>query len=229
MQIRPEVHLLQGRASNFYLCIEESQLTLIDAGMPKEEKILFNLLEKLNRQPADVKNILITHADIDHAGSLAAIQSVTGAAVYAGAKTAALLKAGRSPQHLPQPIQWFTNTFLKYIPVPESCLQSIEDGQVVPVLDGIYALATPGHTHGHFSFYNPATGVLFAGDALHTRGGRLQRTQKYLTADEEAANGSAVRLLELAPGTVASGHGPPLSDFSNMDVISFFNELRSEK
>ncbi len=44
MEIRPDVHLIQGRASNFYLCMDQDGLTLIDAGMPREQHLLFDLL-----------------------------------------------------------------------------------------------------------------------------------------------------------------------------------------
>jgi glyoxylase-like metal-dependent hydrolase (beta-lactamase superfamily II) len=228
MQIRPDIYLLSGKASNFYLCIEDDQLTLIDAGMPGEEKLLFSLLEQLKRPASDLKNILITHADIDHAGSLAAIQSTTGAAVYAGEIACSYLQLGKSPKHLPKLIQWASDTFFKYKPLLKSCLHPIQDGDVLPIFGGMTAIASPGHTLGHFSFYNPATGTLFAGDAIDTRNDRLNRSRKILTADEEAANNSAVILLEIAPAIIASGHGNPLSDFSNADVLAFFNELRQE-
>ena len=160
MEIRPDLHLIKGRASNFYLCIDEDGLTLIDAGMPKEQQLLFDLLDELGFQPQQLKRILITHADIDHAGSLAAVQNTTGAAVYAGEETAKLLQSGKSPNHLPRLLQWIANTFFKYQSVPQSCLKIFTNGEELPVLGGLLALATPGHTMDHFSFYN-SKGVFF--------------------------------------------------------------------
>ncbi len=102
MQIRPDVYLLKGKASNFYLCKDEDGLTLIDAGMPGEQRLVLDLLDQLGYEPSQLVRILVTHADIDHAGSLAAIQEATGAQVCAGEKTANYLKAGKSPDHLPR-------------------------------------------------------------------------------------------------------------------------------
>ncbi len=153
MEIRHNVHLIQGRASNFYLCIDQDGLTLIDAGMPKEQHLLFDLLDELGYRPQQLVRILITHADIDHAGSLAAIQSASGATVHAGKQTAKFLRLGKSPNHLPRVVQWISNTFIKYQAVSESCLQVLNNGDVLPVLNGLVALATPGHTDEHFSFY----------------------------------------------------------------------------
>lgn len=229
MEIQPDVHLIQGRASNLYLCIDGDELTLIDAGMPKEQHLVFNLLEKLGFEPQQLSRILITHADIDHAGSLAAIQSAAGADVYAGEITAQYLQKGTTPDHLPRVVQWFTNTFLKYRPVSANCLKVIRDGEELPILDGLVVLATPGHTNEHFSFYNPSRGILFAGDAISTRSGRLQRSPKRITADQEAANLSAIKLIDLAPAIFSCGHGDPMSDHEMGDLMMFFNQIRQNE
>ncbi len=102
------------------------------------------------------------------------------------------------------------------------------DGDVLPLLGGLHVLATPGHTPDHFSFYSPTLGVLFAGDALNTRNGRLQATPPSITADPDAARRSALRLLALAPAVIACGHGKPFIGHSADDVMSLFNELRQE-
>jgi glyoxylase-like metal-dependent hydrolase (beta-lactamase superfamily II) len=228
MQIRPDVYLLKGKSSNFYLCEDEDGLTLIDAGMPREQQLVFDLLDQLGRDPSQIVRILITHADIDHAGSLAAIQAETGAQIYAGEKTAKYLKAGKSPEHLPRLFQWFSNTFIKYQSVSENGIEGFSDGDKLPLLGGLEVLATPGHTDDHFSFYSPSTGILFAGDAIDTRNGRLNRSRKLITADDEQANRSAIKLIELAPAAFACGHGDPLTGHDSGDLMKFFDELRED-
>lgn len=226
MQIRPEVILLKGRASNLYLCVDENGLALIDAGMPNEQNLVLAEIERLGCRPEQLTRILITHADIDHAGSLAALQEASGATVYAGDLAAQSLQRGKSPEHLPSLVQWFSNAFISYRPVDASCLELIQDGDELPVLGGLQVVATPGHTMGHFSFFCPAKGVLFAGDALHTRDNRLQRSQKRITADEATANASAIRLLELTPAVFACGHGQPKDDHKSDELMMLFNQLR---
>ncbi len=226
MQIRPDVTLIEGRASNLYLCVDDSGLVLVDSGMPGDRKRVLGEIERLGFQPDQLTHILITHADIDHAGSLAALQEASGAAVYCGALTAQFLQEGKSPEHLPSYLQWFTNLFISYPPIDASCLRVIEDGDELPLLGGLRALATPGHTMDHFSFFCPASGVLFAGDTLHTRNNRLQRSQKRITADEPAADASAIRLLELAPAVFACGHGAPKDDQGSEELMMLFNQLR---
>lgn len=222
----PHVYRLEAGYVNLYLCEEAGGLTLIDSGTPKNQDVVWAALAELGRQRSDLKRILITHADIDHAGSAAAIQAETGAMVYAGSETAVLLQKGKSPQHMPWLVQFFLNTFMGFPPLPSEAIRVVQDGDVLTIAGGLQVLATPGHTLDHHSFYSPAQGVLFAGDALNTRDGRLQSTPKRITADQEAARRSAIRLLELAPAAIACGHGAPSSAHSGDDLMALFNQLR---
>ena len=226
MQIRPDVYWLKGKASNMYLCVGEDGLTLIDSGMPGEQKLVFSFLDQLGYKPSQIERILVTHADIDHAGSVAAIQAASGAQVLAGEMTAHYMRMGKSSEHLPGFVQWLSNTFFNYPPVAGNDVECFTDGDELPLLGDLEVLATPGHTSDHFSFYSPSTGVLFTGDAIDTRNGRLNRTRKILTADENLANQSAIKLIELAPATFACGHGDPLTGHDTGDLLRFFNELR---
>jgi len=226
MQIAPDVYQLGDRLSKFYLCAEPDGLTLIDTGSWQAHRTVFDAIKKIGRSPSDLAHIFITHADVDHAGSAAAIHAGTGAKVYASSPTASLLIKGRSPPHMPSLVYVLLNLFWRYRPVPETAIHTIKDGDVLPILEGLHVLSTPGHTHDHHSFFNPKTGVLFAGDALNTRGGRLQSSPKRITFDEAVAQQSAIRLLELAPAVFACGHGRPMSNYNSEDLMKFFRELR---
>ena len=172
-KIAPNVYWLESRASNLYLCVDEDGLTLIDCGMPKSENLVWEALAELDHQPADINRILITHADMDHVGSTAVIQAQTGATVYASQQTAVYLPTGKTPDHLPAVMQFFTNTFFKYRPISTDVIEQFKDGDTLPILGGMQVLATPGHTEDHHSFFSLTTGVVFAGDALNTRNDQL--------------------------------------------------------
>jgi glyoxylase-like metal-dependent hydrolase (beta-lactamase superfamily II) len=89
-------------------------------------------------------------------------------------------------------------------------------------------LATPGHTPDHFSFFSPTAGVLFAGDALNTRDGRINLTPPRITADKTAARQSGIRLLELSPAVIACGHGTPSTKHTTDELMHIFDTLRQE-
>ncbi|MCP4425530.1 MAG: MBL fold metallo-hydrolase [Chloroflexi bacterium] len=227
-EVVPHVYRIEAGYVNLYLCEEDDGLALIDTGMPKKQDLVWEAMAALGRQRSDLKHILITHADYDHAGSLGAIQAESGAKVYAMAKTAAFLQSGKSPKHMPWLIQMLMNAFIRFKPIPSWVIEIVEDGDILPVMGGLQVMATPGHTMCHHSFYSSTHGILFAGDALNTRDGRLQSTPPRITADQDAARQSAIRLLELAPSVIACGHGDPSASHSSDDLMKLFNQLRQK-
>jgi glyoxylase-like metal-dependent hydrolase (beta-lactamase superfamily II) len=78
------------------------------------------------------------------------------------------------------------------------------------------ALSTPGHTPGHFCFFDERNGALLAGDALQTAGGLAVSGDTRLlfpfpgifTWDKRLALESARLLRDLNPTCLATGHGP---------------------
>lgn len=195
---------------NVYLCVDENgELTLIDAAMPKYQDKILAAIRELGHSPQQLKRLVITHGDIDHMGSAAALASTLSLTIYAGPETANHLREGRNPKHMPWYADWIMQVFMRPTPVKQVTI--FQDGDVLPLMGGFQAVGSPGHTLDHFSFYHSRTGVLFAGDALNTRQGRLQITPKGITADVAAAERSALRLLNLQPAIIACGHGQPLS------------------
>lgn len=216
MELFPNVHCLNLRFVNVYLCVDGGEVTMIDAGIPRQTAKVLRYLQKLGLPPQSLKQILITHADIDHVGSLAELVKMTGAKVLASAGTATLLHQGTSPDRpslIPYWMQRIARQLMRYQPISQ--VQIIQNGQVLPYFGGITVLATPGHTSDHHSFYSPNTGILFTGDALNSRHNHLNRTPPQITVDQNAADQSAQRLLELNPTFMACGHGIPLPHPTN--------------
>lgn len=226
MEVRPDIHCHATRMVNSYICIEETGLTLIDASVPNQRDHILNYLAKLGYRPQDVRQILVTHADFDHVGSLADLQEATQARVFAGEQTAALIAAGRSPQHLPRPVQFLLDRFASYRPVQEAAIHVLQPGDSLPILGGLTAVPSPGHTPDHFAFHSAHAGVLFTGDALKTSGGKLGLSSPWITADVAAARQSARELLKLAPALLACGHGIPSESHTLGDLMGFLQSLK---
>ncbi len=225
MELLPGIHWIQGKRSNIYLWERESDLILVDTGMPGDAGKVKQAIHEIGRQPGDLSTILITHADADHAGSSAELQAESGATIYASKATAELLREGKSPKHMPRVMQFIVNNFMGYPSLPSEVIHTIAEGEVVPGIDEIEVLATPGHTLDHLSFYNPVQGILFAGDALNTNGDQLNITRKRITADQEAARLSAMKLLRLHPATIACGHGRPMISHDANALMMLYRQL----
>lgn len=227
-ELAPNIHWLKTSSVNCYLCVDEDSLILIDAASPNQMDIIFNYVERIGYRPINIRHILLTHADIDHVGSLYDIWDATGATIYASLETSEHIKTGKGPQHLPRPMQFILNTFMKTTPVPpKATIKPIKDGETLPLFDGIEVFATPGHTPDHLSFYHHASGTLFAGDALDTRGDRIGLLPKLITGDWEQARQSARRILGLSPAIFACGHGTPMDSHEMGDVMMLLQQLKA--
>ena len=152
----------------------------------------------LDRHKLTVKQILITHAHIDHIAGAAQLRKLTGAPILYNPRDLPLIKM------MDMQAGWLNLAVPKVMP-PD---HSPADGEQVSVR-GIEAtvLHTPGHTEGSLCLHVPAANLLLAGDTLFAGGvGRTDlpggNTEKLLGSIRE-------RLLPLPDATqVIPGHGP---------------------
>lgn len=212
MEIIKNIHLIPDVIANPYLIVDSDGLTLIDTGIPGSEKKILHYISNLGYQPRDLKRILITHADFDHTGSLAALKKMSGALVYANAIEAKAIATGWSSRY-PKPRKWTSRIlytlgypFTRTAPVQID--QQLMDGQTMDVLDGLQVISTPGHTPGHLSFFVPSLGVLFTGDSVVSDDNGLYRSVEDNTWDHEAAIRSVRHQARLGALIVCPGHGP---------------------
>ncbi|MGA2110921.1 MAG: MBL fold metallo-hydrolase [Anaerolineales bacterium] len=212
MEIIQNVHHIPGVMANPYLVICPEGLTLVDTGLPGSQRRILRYIARLGYQPADLKRILITHADLDHVGGLAALKAASGAKVYAHPIEAEAIAAGRSSREL-KPRNLLTRLTFRLTSqlVRVSPMQVdgfLNDGQELPELGGLRVLATPGHTPGHVSFFSESTGVLFSGDSIVSRGQALRGSQGANTWDQAKADSSLKTQAALGARIVCPGHGP---------------------
>jgi glyoxylase-like metal-dependent hydrolase (beta-lactamase superfamily II) len=210
MEIISGVHVLKNSFVNLYLILEPEGLTLIDTGMPKSgAKLVLETIQNLGRKPTDLKRILITHADPDHTGSVKALKAATGASIYASrhdGEKMALGLLGRPGKG----IAGFMSKIFLAAPPPQAADVFLEDGQELPVLGGLKAIFTPGHTLGHVSYFSSSRKILFAGDSLNTMGNKLQFADGPFTDDFVQGQNSVRIEAALGAEIVCCGHGVPM-------------------
>jgi len=145
-----------------------------------------------------VKQIIVTHAHMDHIAGAAKLKAATGAPIYYNQLDLPLLKL------MDQQADWL-GMARTVVNAPDA---SAEDGLKIAAgeLQGV-VLHTPGHTEGSISLHFPGEALLIAGDTLFA--GSIGRTdlpggdfRKIMTSLKE-------RLIVLPEETkVVSGHGP---------------------
>jgi glyoxylase-like metal-dependent hydrolase (beta-lactamase superfamily II) len=95
---------------------------------------------------------------------------------------------------------------------PTQVDEILSDGQVLPVLDGLRVVSTPGHTPGHISLFAPYVGVLFEGDSLTCQNGELRGSRAAYTWDQVKADEAVRAQAVLGARIVCAGHGPVVFD-----------------
>ena len=161
MKITDNIHLIPNVQANSYLISEPKGLTVIDTGMPFSEKQTFRYIASLGRSANEIKRILITHADLDHYGCLAALKEASGARTFASQAEAEAMARGGSTRPVHRNIGRFQAFMIrmmgKYLkPTPIQVDEFLTDGQVLTVLGGLQVVETPGHSPSHLSFDVPS-------------------------------------------------------------------------
>ncbi len=217
MKVIDSVFLVQGVVANPYILVDPDGLTLVDAGLPRSEKKILAYIASLGKSPQDLKRIIITHADLDHYGGLAALQKATGARTYASQIEADAMAKGEASRQLKRSgfslrsiLFALLGPFMKATPFQVQ--EIVAEGQTLPALGGLQVLETPGHTPGHISLFAPSVGVLFCGDSMVSDEKGLQGSRPGITWDETKARTSERKQAGLGARIVCPGHGPVVMD-----------------
>jgi glyoxylase-like metal-dependent hydrolase (beta-lactamase superfamily II) len=217
MKIIENVYVIPRVMANSYLLVEPDGLTIIDTGMPFSEKRIMDYIRNLGKSVQDIKRILITHADLDHYGCLAALQSASGACTSTGRIEAEAIAAGKSSRPVNRYVGRFQRIMIGVMgkllkPTPFQVHEILSEGQVLPVLGGLQVVETPGHSPGHLSYFAPSAGVLFCGDSMRSDGRGFRGSHSRNNWDQSLADASVRKQAQLGAQIVCSGHGPAVYD-----------------
>jgi len=159
---------------------------------------IFRIVALLAKHQLTVKQIIVTHAHIDHIAGAHRLKELTGAPILYNQLDLPLVKM--------MDIQagWLG------IPTPKVSApdEDLKDGQTISIvgLSGT-VIHTPGHTQGSSCLYIPAHTLLIAGDTLFA--GSVGRTDLPGGNTEQILRSIHDRLLTLPDDVnVIPGHGP---------------------
>jgi glyoxylase-like metal-dependent hydrolase (beta-lactamase superfamily II) len=165
-----------------YILVRGGEAAIVDLGTPGSESAIEAGLKAAGASWKSVKHIVLTHLHNDHVGGLAEIAPLVKATIYCGMGDFYGIVSPKEPK-------------------------PVKEGDEV---FGMRIIETPGHTSGHISVFEPATGILVAGDALRTSNG-LEGSDPQYTESTTKANESVRKLAAMDVKAILPGHGEPLT------------------
>ena len=199
MKITDEVFALDSTRGSYAYVILGKEVTLVDTSMPGRGKAMLDELKTLNVKPEDVKQILITHHDVDHIGNAAFLQKTCQAALWASKEDIPYIVAEK-PRH---GIKKYLTAFFK-VEIPHDVKPYPEDLK----MGEFQVIPSPGHTPGHVCIlYHD---ILFAGDLVGSRDGVIKPSPGIMTWDSTLALQSIRQVGQYSFKWVCPAHGVPV-------------------
>lgn len=157
-----------------------------------------DVLALIQKHNLKVKQIVITHAHIDHVGGAMKLRAATGAPILLNQNDYALLKL------LDVQAAWLGMATPEEVKIDQAIgeANTIQAGSL-----SANVLHTPGHTEGSICLYFPSQQKLIAGDTLFA--GSIGRTDLPGGSFQKIISSLHDKLLALPDETVVvPGHGP---------------------
>jgi hydroxyacylglutathione hydrolase len=186
---------------------------VFDTSLPGSERTILHALKACGGQPNDIRLILLSHGHLDHAGSAAALRSLTGAGVAVHPGDANLIRTGSKQipptrslaDHPIRSVLRIGALLVRTRPVEPDVL--LTDGQRLDGFGlGARVVHTPGHTPGSISLVLDSGEALIA-DAVGMQAGFPRENR--LLEDPSAALESLRALDALPIHTCYPGHADP--------------------
>ena len=179
---------------------------LVDTGIPGRAGAILRAVRAIGIEPSAIDRIVLTHFDMDHSGSAAALHRRTGAPVVIHEADVPYLAAPETTPGLRSVLYWPLITWITRWRPPTD-VTPVGEGDMI---GDWLVLHTPGHTPGSMTLQRGD--VVTVGDAVVHSRGRLHENVPWLATNLAEQRASARRLAGTGARVVLPGHYSPCTD-----------------
>ncbi|WP_019394124.1 MBL fold metallo-hydrolase [Priestia filamentosa] len=201
------------------LIIVNKELTLVDTGYTNFLTLIESEILKNGYEVNNLKNIIITHYDEDHVGSLYEFKEkypwitiiaseIESKYISGELKAERLVQAEELLENMSNEDIEFGKWFIQQLKNLKPVLinKKVNDGDVI--LDNeCRVVATPGHTSGHISLYFPRLKSIITGDAAVKENHELVIANPQFCLNVEKAEQSLIKIKNLKAENYYCYHG----------------------
>lgn len=210
-----------GQRNTIYpsLIVWNNELTLVDTGYINFLPLIENEIIKRGYEMKYLKNIIITHYDDDHIGSLHDFKEkypwiniiaseIESSYISGEMKSERLVQAEELLENMPPEEIAFGKWFIKQLKElkPIAIDQKVHDGDMI-LYNECRVVATPGHTSGHISLYFPKLNSVITGDAAANENQQLVIANPHFCLNMDNAKHSLRKIQNLQADTYYCYHG----------------------
>lgn len=244
-----QIHQVKGRHVNSYIIESASGLLVIDVARRGEKYVLGYVHEVLHRAPSDIKLVICTHGDLDHAGGVVNLAKICRARIGVPYATqSAWLKFVNDPTGI---FFRLTTTFREGLrprawtmyanPVRSARAKALPSylPEITDYHDGFYSkpdfrlknhhhlpgfedwevVHTPGHSWDSCCYFHRSSRSLISGDTLLGSNKKGQLVAPSIFSNPVQMARTIRTLKHLEPLGVYPGHGP---SFEGADLLAHF-------
>ncbi len=202
-QVKPDIMTVSSAGAYLYAARAGEHVLLFDTGPDPAGRGVDVALAALRAGRGDVSDVFLTHSHPDHIGGVAGLGNVK---VHLGQADVATAEGHAPPDKLA------VRLIAKAEGVPAASVNHPLTGAASVDVGGgkvVKALPVPGHTPGSYVFLYD--GVLFVGDTMTFKQGRLDRGPSLFDSDGQqlkaSVRGLKAQLAGAEIAAVCAGHG----------------------
>ncbi len=170
-----KIHHLSGYIQSIYLIEYPHGLLLLDGCCRADVDLIIDFITlDLNRQPAELKLILVTHMHPDHAGAAHKLKKLTGCQIASANKDYHWYRGlnGVLMHWIDVVLTLYVGRKMgkkyKYVGYPRKLLPDwkLNDGDQVPGFEDWQIIETPGHTDRDLSIWHHGQNMVYVADLI---------------------------------------------------------------